>query len=333
MERRFPKGLAALALSGLFVLGLPALPTADDPPRFSEWSTPVDLGPIVNAWGDMTVAYDACPTISKSGLSLFFRSNRPGGFGGYDIYVSQRDSLESPFEAPMNLGPAINSQYDEFCSTFSPDGHWIVFVSSRPPSAGNCGTGSAWNQDLWISHRKDKRDDFGWQAPVNLGCVVNSPAAENGPAWFEDEATGRTLLYYSSSRPGGAGLLDIYVSEALSDEKGDFGPPAPVAELNTGYADYQPVLRKDGRELFFASNRPGGVGYVDIWTSTRETTTDPWSPPVNLGPQVNSDQSDFHPTLSFDGTMLLFASERGGPGVGWGDVFVTTRTKLRGPNK
>jgi Tol biopolymer transport system component len=319
MHKRLGKGLGLIGVSGLLVLGWVPLQAGEEAPVFSVWSAAVNLGPVVNS-----SSYDACPTISKDGLSLYFRSNRPGGNGDFDIWVSQRDAVEDPWGTPINLGPTINGASGEFCSAFSPDGHWLVFVSSRP----GCG-----NQDLWISHRKDKRDDFGWQAPVNLGCVVNSPAAENGPAWFEDEATGRTLLYYSSSRPGGAGLLDIYVSEALSDEKGDFGPPAPVAELNTGYADYQPVLRKDGRELFFASNRPGGVGYVDIWTSTRETTTDPWSPPVNLGPQVNSDQSDFHPTLSFDGTMLLFASERGGPGVGWGDVFVTTRTKLRGPNK
>jgi Tol biopolymer transport system component len=328
MRRHLPRWLVVAGLAGLFVVGLTTVPAAEDPPRFSEWGPPVNLGPVVNAWGDWTVAYDGCPTISKNGLSLFFRSNRPGGFGGFDIYVSQRDSVKDPWEPPVNLGPAINSQYDEYCTTFSPDGHWLVFVRGRPAGTGNCGTAA--NQDLWISRRKDKRNDFGWVDAWHLGCDVNSGSAENGPAWFEDEATGRTLLYFSSNRSGTAGMLDIWVSEAIGDEKGVFGPPTTVAELNSTAADYQPVLRRDGLEIFFASGRPGGLGYPDLWTATRESTSDPWSPPVTLGSVVNSDQYDFHPTLSFDGTMLYFASERGGAGAGWGDIWVTTRIRVRG---
>ena len=191
---------------------------------------------------------------------------------------------------------------------------------------------------FWISHRKDRRDDFGWEVPQNLGPLVNSSAQENGPAWFDDEANGRTLLYFTSGR---AGTLDIYLSEAVGDEKGNFGAPSPVVELNTPYTDYQPVLRKDGLEIFFASSRPGSMTYTapngtiyrypDLWTSTRANTLDPWSPPVNLGPVVNSDQFDFHPTLSWDGTTLIFASERLGPSAGWADLFVSTRVKLVGP--
>ncbi len=307
---RIVRGSCAL----LFVL-LPVTAMA----QYSDWSESVNLGPVVNAWGDWTSSYDACPTISKDGLSLYFRSNRPGGQGDFDIWVTQRDSVEDPWETPINLGPTINGPFGEFCTTFSPDGHWMVFVSNRPGCGG---------QDLWVSHRRNKRNDFGWETPRNLGCVVNSAAAENGPAWFEDEATGQTLLYYSSGSPGGQGLLDIYVSEAVGDKKGNFGPPTPVAELNTPDYDYQPVLRKDGLELFFASTRPGGSGGADLWTSTRESTLNPWSPPVNLGPLVNSEEWDFHPTLSRDGTTLIFASERGGPDVGWGDLWTATRSRL-----
>ena len=325
MQRRFPTSLAAAGLTCLLLLGLSALPTADDPPRFSGWAEPVNLGSTVNAWGDYRTNYDACPTISKDGLSLYFRSNRLGGFGSFDIWVTQRDSVEDPWQTPVNLGPTINGAYGEFCSTFSPDGHWMVFVSNRPASAGGCG-----GQDLWISHRKNKRDDFGWETPKNLGCIVNSAASENGPTWLEEEATGQTLLYLSSARPGGPGQLDIYVSEGVADKKDEFLAPTLVPELSTEYADYQPVLRKDGLELFFASDRPPTSGYVDLWTSTRETTAAPWNPPTNLGSGINSVEYDFHSTLSFDGTTLIFASERGGPDVGWGDLWMTTRTKLRG---
>jgi WD40-like Beta Propeller Repeat len=321
------------------LLGVIVAATSGDEQKFSAWSTPVNLGTLVNS-----PFYDACPTISKNGLSLYFRSNRPGFQGSqanFDIWVAQRDSLEDLWKAPVNLGPTINSEYHEFCTTFSPDGHWMVFVTMRPLSAGGCG-----GQDLWISHRQNKRDDLGWETPRSLGCIVNSAAPENGPAWFEDEATGRTLLYYSSGRPGGPGALDIYVTETVNDQKDNFGPPSLVAELSTSYADYQPVLSRDGLELFFASDRPGslaascppvcsppyppGTLSVDIWVTQRDTVEGPWSPPVNLGSEVNSTYWDFHPTLSFDKTTLIFASERGGAAVGWGDLWVSTRTNLRG---
>lgn len=320
-RRMLRVGCAAALLGALVSV------TSADEQQFSAWSVPVNLGPVVNSWGDWTTSYDACPTISKNGLSLYFRSNRVGGYGNFDIWVAQRDSVDEAWEAPVNLGPKINGPASEFCTTFSPDGHWMVFVSNRPESAGGCG-----NQDLWISHRRNKRDDFGWETPRNLGCIVNSTGQENGPAWFEDEASGRTLLYFSSNRPGGPGLLDIYVTEAVNDEKDEFGPPDLVTELSTPALDYQPVLSRNGLEVFFASDRPGGSGYVDLWTSTRENILGPWSPPANLGGDVNSTQYDFHPTLSFDGTTLIFASERGGPSVGWGDLWMSTRTKVRDPD-
>lgn len=202
-----------LAIAVLAVLGLVVAAATSDEEQFTAWSAAVNLGPVVNS-----TSYDACPTISKNGLSLYFRSNRPGGEGSYDIWVAQRDSLEDPWEAPVNLGPTINGPYGEYCSTFSPDGHWMVFVSDRPGGSGS--------QDLFITHRKNKKDDFGWEPPVNLGSVVNSAAQENGPAWFEDEATGRTLLYFSSGRSGGPGGLDIYVSEASSTARTPLVRPA-----------------------------------------------------------------------------------------------------------
>jgi hypothetical protein len=308
-----------LAISVLAFLGF--VP-GEDTKKFTDWSEPVNLGPVINS-----TSYDACPTISKSGLSLYFRSDRldPDAQGGFDIYVSQRDSLEDPWEAPVNLGSTINGPSNEYCSSFSVDGHWMIFVSDRLVGNDNRG------QDLWVSHRKDKRDDFGWETPVNLGPIVNSSAAENGPCLFNDEATGQTLLYYSSGRRGGLRPLDIYVSTAISEDKDVFGPPTLITELSTNYQDYQPTLSKDGLEIIFASNRPGGSGYVDLWFSTRPSTLDPWLPPENLGMVMNSNLNDFHPTLSWDGTTLIFASERAGAAAGWGDLYISTRTKLKGP--
>lgn len=305
--------LAMVMAAALLGVMVPAA-SADDK-QFSAWSAPVNLGPPVNS-----PYYDACPTISKNGLSLYFRSDRPGGYGGYDIWVSQRDSLEDPWEEPKNLGPTINSPSGEFCTAFSADGHWMIFVSNRPGGSGG--------QDLWISHRKNKRDDFGWETPRNLGPTVNSPANESGPALFDDEATGQTLLYFNSGFPGPSGN-HIYVSTAVSGEKDAFGPPSLVAELTSEANDFQPVLRRDGLEVIFASNRTGGYGLGDLWVSTRSSTLDPWSPPVNLGPLVNSAGEEFRPTLSSDGTTLIFAHSDQVIPLGDADLYMCTRTKLR----
>jgi hypothetical protein len=280
-----------------------------DTMQFTDWSAPVPLGPIVNSDDN-----DRNPAISKSGLSLYFDSDRPdlNAQGGYDIYVSQRDSLEDAWEAPVNLGTTINGPYLEGCMAFSPDGHWLIFTSDRP---GGCG-----GTDLWASHRQNKRDDFGWETPINLGCVVNSENGENGPFLIEDEMTGQLLLYFASDRVLGGDWFDIYVS-SLSEETGTFGPPTPVVELNSEKREFHPSLRKDGLEIFFVRGRPG-YG-IDLWVATRESTLDPWSMPVNLT-SLNSTVYEYHPTLSWDGTTLFFGSQR----LGRFDLFMSTRTKF-----
>lgn len=294
------------------LLMVTACTTSASGQNFSAWSEGVNLGPTVN-----TSSTDGCPFISKSGLSLYFASNRPGGHGGLDIYVSQRDSIYDPWETPENLGPEINGPGNEICPTLSVDGHRLFFVSDRP---GGCG-----GQDLYVARRKNKRDDFGWTPPENLGCTVNSTANDFTPTLFEDDATGQGVLYFSSNRSGGPGGVDIYASSMDAD--GAFGLPLLVTELSTPSTDERPNVRKDGLEMFFDSNRPGSVGSTDLWVSTRENTSAPWSSPVNLGAPVNTGSMEGRPSLSFDGTSLYFMSDRSG-GAGGIDLYVATRTKL-----
>ncbi len=280
--------------------------------QFSEWSAPVNLGPTVNS-----ASNDAGSFISKDGLSLYFNSNRPGGFGGLDIYVSQRASVDDPWGSPQNLGPIINSSSDDQTSTVSLDGHRLYFASSRPGGFGAL--------DIYVARRHDKRNDFGWEAPVNLGAGVNTSLPEIGPAPFEDDETGTITLYFSRDA---IGARDIWASTLGADES--FGPAVLVAELSSPFDDARPAIRRDGLEIFFDSNRPGSVGLLDIWVSTRASTSDRWSEPVNLGPVVNSAALDARPALSFDGTTLYFSSGRDG-GFGGNDIYVSTREKLPQP--
>ena len=179
--------------------------------------------------------------------------------------------------------------------------------------------------DIWVSYRADTNDDFGWEAPKNLGPSVNTSADEADPFYFIDPATGKPTLYLTSTRPGGVGDNDIY--QSTQNEDGSFNPPVLVPELSSPYFDGRMTVRYDGLEIIFSSDRPGGVGARDQWFSTRQTTADVWSTPANLGPVVNSSSADLAPSLSADGETLFFSSGRKG-GFGNVDLWMTTRTKL-----
>jgi hypothetical protein len=132
------------------------------------------------------------------------------------------------------------------------------------------------------------------------------------------------LLFFGSTRPGGLGGYDIYVSAQVPD--GSWGTPASVVELNSPAGDQRPSIRSDGLELFLHSGRPGGLGGSDVWVSTRESTSDPWTTPVNLGAGVNSPQDEQQAYIGSDRQTLFFASNRPG-GLGNFDLYVTTRAR------
>jgi hypothetical protein len=291
-----------------------------DAQKFSDWGPPVNLGPFVNSKYN-----EQRPAISRNNLSLYFISDNPNGFGSFDIWVSHRTSVDTPWGTPQNLGPNINTSGYESAPTFSPDGHWLFFGSNRP---GGCG-----GFDIYASHRKDVDDDFAWEPPINLGCEINSPQDDDGPTLLVDKEEDTTLLYFTSlNRPGNIGDWDIYVSKMKED--GTFGPGVLVPELSSPFRDTRTAIRRDGLEIFITSARPGKEGApgplcCDLWVSTRKDTEDSWSLPVNLGPVVNSTANNGSPALSRDGTTLYFNSDRPG-GFGANDLYVTTRTRLRG---
>jgi hypothetical protein len=179
--------------------------------------------------------------------------------------------------------------------------------------------------DLYIAHRRNQRDDFGWDIPENLGSGVNSSAQDFTPVVFEDD-NGNSVLYFGSTRPGGPGGQDVYTSVLGND--GAFGPAVLVPELSSSADDYG-WPRRDGLELFLTSNRTGTLGLTDLWVSTRASISSPWSTPVNLGPSVNSTADDSYATIPFRSTSLMFFSNRPG-GAGGNDLYVTTRPKLTG---
>jgi hypothetical protein len=290
--------------------------SADNGPGFSDWSAPVNLGsPVNTAFNEQGVS------LSKNGLSLYFNCGGcPGNLGGTDIWVSQRPSVEDPWGTPQRLGSNVNTTSNEAAPRLSRDGHLLFFYSNRPGGFGG--------SDLYVSRRRDKQDDFGWEPAVNLGDGINTTADEVQPDPFEDDATGSSTLYFASGPAGSAGM-DIYVSTLRPD--GTYGSGVPVPELNSSSVDRQPAIRRDGLEIFLASDRLGTLGGLDLWVSSRASTSDLWSTPVNLGAVVNSTANDARPALSFKGTELYFQSPRP-EGLGGFDLWVTTRSKLQGPD-
>ena len=285
--------------------------------KFSEWSTPVSLGPVVNS-----ARGDQWPAISPNGLSLYFASNRTGGLGSQDIYVTHRVSPNDAWGEPKSLGPTINSDARDNSPVLSSDGHWLVFSSARV--AGRCSDQTG--NDIFISHRNDAEDDFAWEPPMNFGCELSGIGENAAMTFFEDEATGTTTLYMASSRPGGPGHFDIYSSTRQFN--GTFGTPVLVTELSSPLFDVSQTVRRDGLEMILVySATTGPFTDGDLWVSTRDTTSQPWSQPVNLGPGINTDADESFPSLSCDGTELYFASTRAG-GLGMDDLYVTTRRKL-----
>ena len=335
-RRRLLQGAGALALAAI-VRSTPVFAEPDDESErlgpFGPWSTPVNLGPVINQ--SRTTDLNTHPAISKSGLSLYISSTRPGGVNGMnlgnklEIWVSQRASLKAPWGAPVNLDafnsvPVINSiGSPTYAPNFSADGHLLFFSSPRP--------GGLSGADLYVSRRTNKHDDFGWQTPVNLGAVINSPQDDEASTYFEDEETGIIVLYFANTRPGGPvgsplGSEHIYASILGDDET--FGPAVLVPELSSPYNETRTSIRRDGLEFLVTSTRPNGrIGVNDIWVATRDTTLDPWSTPVNLGPTVNyPGYVTGAPALSWDGTTLYCYSTRPG-GFGIRDLYVSTRER------
>jgi hypothetical protein len=308
--------------------------------EFGPWSTPVNLGPTVNSASD-----DMHPTLSKDGLSLIFSSTRPGGAGFLDLWVSQRDSLDSPWQKPANLS-MLNSPVDDHAPSLTTDGHWLFFYSSRPDGCNGGG-----RTELWAAHRQNKRDDFGWESPINLGCTLNIPGADEGaPNFWEDDTTGTLNLYFARNlnlaNPNG---FDIYASTCASDldscnRQQLWSPGIAVPELNSPGRDTRTAIsRRDGLEIIVTSNRAGSL---DLWVSTRASAQDSWSIPININlenmdkcaqlgldlgscPVVNTTATDGAAALSWDGQTMIFYSNRLG-GQGFNDLYMSTRKKLTG---
>jgi hypothetical protein len=266
------------------------------------FGTPTNLGATVNS-----SRLDGEPSISADGLSLYFVSLRPGGYGAGDIWVTTRATVSDPWGEPENLGPAVNSSAWDGEPSISSDGLSIYFGSQRSGGSGMA--------DLWVTTRATVSDP--WGQAVNLGPTINTPFDDVDVCISADGLS----LYIDSFREGGYGSTDIWVSkrETLFDP---WSEPINLGPTINTTGESAPSISADGLVLFFSdffATRPGGYGDVDIWMARRASVSDPWGEPKNLGPAINTSATEAHPNISADGSTLYFTSSR--PGSVFSDLW------------
>ena len=223
-----------------------------------DWGEPVNLGLTVNS-----SAWDGELSISADELELYFASDRSGGLGGFDLWVTTRATTNDPWGEPMNLGSTINTSVDDTDACISADGLSLYFESYRNGGHGR--------NDLWVAKRATTSDP--WGEPVNLGPTINSSMSDGAPSISSD---GRMLFFsdYSSPRPGGYGGTDIWVTTraTVSDP---WGEPVNLGPIVNGSANDQgPNISTDGSTLYLFSRRSGGYGDFDLWQTSIDPVVD-----------------------------------------------------------
>jgi outer membrane protein OmpA-like peptidoglycan-associated protein len=160
------------------------------------WSTPENLGSNFN-----TEFWESTPSLSPDKRDLYFTSNRPGGYGGNDIYVSHRQD-NGRWSPPENMGPTINTAGDESAPFIHADNLTLYFTSNGLPGYGG--------DDLFVVR---KNADGKWGEPENLGYPINTIENEGSLVVSSDGKT----AYYASDRSDSRGQLDLYSFELRTD--------------------------------------------------------------------------------------------------------------------
>ncbi len=216
--------------------------------------------------------------------------------------------------------PVLDSGTEVICC-FSYDGLEMYINAIRPGGLGS--------RDIWCLRRTSKDED--WGHPDNLGPMVNSSAHDVYPSISKDGLA----LYFMSSRPGGYGSWDVYVTTRCCRDA-PWGPAVNLgSNINSSGGAGEPWISADGLELYIHSHRPGGYGMNDFYVARRATEEEPWPALVNLGPVVNSPYDVQWPSLSPDGLLFLFCD---GPfstpspgGYGASDMWMSRRASLSDP--
>lgn len=209
----------------------------------------------------------------------------------------------------VNVGNAINTEYEEYAPVLNEDETIMVFTTRR--REGNL------NQNVFKDNKPyedifvSRKENGVWSPAQNIGEVVNTPFHDSNLALSAD---GSLLFLYKDDNNG-----DIYVSERKDDGTWTFPHPMSENINSAGFKESSISISPDQQVLFFASDRPGGQGGIDIYYSIKDKAGE-WTRSKNLGPTINTPFDDDGPFIDYDGKTLYFSSQ-GRNGMGGHDVF------------
>lgn len=263
---------------------------------------PQNLGAAVNSRDD-----EYLPSLTADGQTLVFTRRFPrkatttaNTKEEEDLYVSTLNNGQ--WSHAERMPEPVNSTDNEGAQCISQDGRIMFYTAcNRNDGGGRC--------DLYMCVNKSGR----WSKPRNLGSAVNSGAWEGQPTFSID---GRTL-YFVSNRKGGHGGMDIWKT---TFDGGQWTAPENLGpEINTEFDEMSPFIHFDDHTLYFSSNRPEGMGGMDLFVAKRDDNGR-WTQPTNLGYPINTGGDDNNLIVSADGRTAIFASQRDG-GQGKMDLY------------
>lgn len=259
------------------------------------------------------------PTLTVDDETLIF-TRRIGKFPAdhEDFYVSKKDSFGN-WGKPVNLGSPVNTPYNEGTAAINAGGNFIFFACCNRPQANTYlgpnkrpeRPGAVFEGcDIYFS----KLEGDKWSMPRHLGFKVNSPKWESQPSLSSDGLD----LYFTSTRDGGYGGSDVWVSRF---ENGRFGEPVNLGpSINTAGNEESPFIHPDNQTLYFSSNGWPGFGEFDFFFSRRDAAGN-WQKPENLGFPINSSETEKGLLVNRKGDIAYFSSNERPEGLGGVDIY------------
>jgi hypothetical protein len=242
------------------------------------------------------------PVLSAADTGLFFVVTVSSG--AEQIFFASRSDITSAQFSTGNPVPELASNAFDGTPFVSASGLRLYFYSTRQGSNGG-------SRDLWVAERSTPTSAFGAPTPL---LELNSASGDLLPRLSADELS----IVFTSQRPEGRGATDIWRARR-SSAAAPFGAPENLAELNTNVDDTGAWLSSDGLRIFFASNRAGGQGRLDIWRASRTNIDQPFGPAEDM-PGLNSPSDELDISLSSNERELLLSSDRDGVPELWRSV-------------
>lgn len=213
-----------------------------------------------------------------------------------------------PFE-PKNLGENINTEHAEYLPALTADENVFIFTKRLPWE----GSDYQFQEDFYVSFKQDGL----WMPATPIGKPINTNKNEGAQCLSPD---GQYIFFTACNRDDGFGRCDIYVSRLKGNS---WGIPVNIGKpINTSKWESQPSISSDGMAIYYSSNRNGSYGKntEDIWKSDLLESGE-WGPPENMGPKINTSQSEQSPFIHPDNQTLYFSSD-GHLGMGRFDIYV-----------